>query len=129
MIRVLAYAWAAPWSAVGLLFAPFTAGAGGVVRLRRGVVEIGGGPVVPRVLARLLPGGAAAVTLGHVVLGTDEHALMVTRDHERVHVRQYERWGPLFPLLYGLASLTAAARGGHYYRDNRFEREARDLSR
>jgi hypothetical protein len=42
-----------------------------------------------------------------------------------MHVRQYERWGPFFPLLYLLASFEALIRGGDAYRDNRFEREAR----
>jgi hypothetical protein len=37
-----------------------------------------------------------AITLGHVVLATTESALKKTRSHERVHVRQYERWGPFF---------------------------------
>jgi hypothetical protein len=65
-----------------------------------------------------------AMTLGHVVLCVDEidAALLA---HELVHVRQYERLGPLFIPAYGIASLAAALRGGDIYRDNAFEVEAR----
>ena len=71
-----------------------------------------------------LPGGATAMTLGHVVLGVDQEALDLTRTHERVHVRQCERWGPLFLPAYGLASLAAWVGGRDAYRGNRFEVEA-----
>ena len=67
---------------------------------------------------------ASAMTLGHVVLAIDEPAHELSRDHERVHVRQCERWGPLFLPAYAAASLVAWIRGRHYYYDNRFEREA-----
>ena len=60
----------------------------------------------------------------HVVLGLDGPTLDRTRAHERVHVRQCERWGPLFLPAYGLASLLAWWRGHDAYRENRFEREA-----
>jgi hypothetical protein len=58
------------------------------------------------------------------VLGTSRAALDATRAHERVHVRQYERWGPLFVPLYLAASIWAAVNGGDAYYDNPFEREA-----
>ena len=45
-----------------------------------------------------------------------------------VHVRQCERWGPLFLPAYGVASLVAWARGKRPYLDNRFEREAYDAA-
>jgi hypothetical protein len=41
-----------------------------------------------------------------------------------VHVRQYERWGPLFVPAYVLCSAVIWSRGGDAYRDNPFEREA-----
>ena len=68
------------------------------------------------------------MTLGHVVLGVDGPALDFTRPHERVHVRQCERWGPLFIPAYLLASAYQRARGRHAYRDNPFEREAYDTA-
>lgn len=48
-----------------------------------------------------------------------------TFEHELVHVRQYELWGPLFVPIYLIASLWAGLRGGNAYRDNRFEIAAR----
>ena len=77
----------------------------------------------------LLAGGASAMTLGHVVLGRDGDALDWTRDHERVHVRQCERRGPLFLPAYLAGSLLALARGQRPYRDNPFEREAYEHER
>ena len=41
-----------------------------------------------------------------------------------MHVRQYERWGPLMLPLYLLASGLAWCRGFDPYLDNPFEREA-----
>ena len=123
--RLVRYAWPAPWTLVACALAPAVRRSGGSARLRDGVVELEGG-----VLARLLPRlgfgwRIAAMTLGHVVLATDQDTLDRTRAHERVHVRQYERWGPFFPLVYGLASVVAWLPGGDPYLDNRFEREAR----
>src|SRR6476659_9895747 len=96
---------------------------GGGMQVVDGVLELYGGIV--RVFlerATLLPGGASAMTLGHVVLGRDRGALERTRSHERVHVRQVECWGPLFLPAYVIASVVAMARGGDAYRANRFER-------
>ena len=72
----------------------------------------------------LLRGGASAMTLGHVVLGRDPFLLDATRKHERIHVRQCERWGPLFLPAYAVASLIAVLKGKRAYMDNVFEREA-----
>ncbi len=89
-----------------------------------GVVEIDGG-IVRWLLRHATPiGGAMALTLGHVVLGQSRAALDVSRAHERVHVRQYERWGPFFIPAYLAGSAIAALRGRHFYRDNPFESEA-----
>lgn len=68
-----------------------------------------------------------AITLGHVVLSVDEIDER-TLAHELVHVRQFERWGPLLTILYPLASLGALLRGQHHYRDNLFEVQARRIS-
>jgi hypothetical protein len=64
------------------------------------------------------------MTLGHVVLGRNQQLLDFTRIHERVHVRQAERWGPLFIPAYLLLSVVVHFRGGRAYEDNPFEREA-----
>jgi hypothetical protein len=52
----------------------------------------------------------------------------MSRAHERVHVRQYERWGPLFLPSYLFLSLYMYLRGCDPYRDNPFEREAFDTA-
>lgn len=111
----MSYLWAAPWSLLGAALAPFFS--------RRVVVRgvlLAEGASWPRRLGWRY----RAITFGHVVLSTDELD-QDTLDHEMVHVAQYERWGPLFLPLYGLASLLARARGGHHYRDNPFEVAAR----
>ena len=122
--RLLCRLWALPATAVGLSLAT-AACYGGRVRVVGGVVEAYG-PLLGWGLRWLVPvpGGAEAITLGHVVLGRDARTLRTTRAHERVHVRQYERWGPLFLPAYFASSLWALARGGHPYFDNMFEREA-----
>lgn len=68
-----------------------------------------------------------AITLGHVILSVDDLD-EDTFKHELVHVRQFERWGPLFLVLYPAASIEAKLKGRHFYRDNRFELAARDQS-
>jgi len=91
-----------------------------------GVLEVWGGwPAY--LLSRGLPfsGSVAAITLGHVVIGVSPRALLLTRAHERAHVRQFERWGVLLLLLYPLAGLWVGLLGRHPYRDNPFERNAR----
>jgi hypothetical protein len=102
----------------------------GGARRRDGAIEVWGG-LPRRLLERLVPieGGADALTLGHVIVGRGQASLTRLAAHERVHVRQYERWGPLFLPAYGCASLWAWARGADPYRDNRFEREARRVIR
>ena len=68
------------------------------------------------------------MTLGHVVIGHDARALDITRAHERVHVRQYELWGPFFLPAYLVAGAVQLLKGRDPYRDNPFEVEARAAS-
>ena len=65
------------------------------------------------------------MTLGHVIIGRDVDCLDFCRDHEQAHVRQVERWGPLFIPAYLAASAWAWSRRRHYYWDNWFEVDAR----
>jgi hypothetical protein len=117
--RFLAYLWASPNTLLGLL-----CGIGGHFALVDGVIEIHG-PVAKFVLNKLGPvGGASAMTLGHVVIGQDQHALDWTRSRERIHVRQYETFGPFFIPVYFALSFHAWRTGLDYYRDNLFEVEA-----
>jgi len=64
------------------------------------------------------------MTLGHVVIARDQDLLDLTRNHERVHVRQCERWGPFFIPAYLIMSVVMKIRGLRAYEDNPFEREA-----
>jgi hypothetical protein len=122
--KLLAYAWALPTTMLGLAFIPdalFT----GQVRRVDGVLEVHGW------LARsflthctLLEGGASAMTLGHVVIARNRQLHEESRSHERVHVRQCERWGPFFIPAYLLYGALAWYRGMRAYEDNPFEREA-----
>ena len=121
---VVRYMWAAPTTALGLLV--LLAGLWRAqARVVEGVLEAHG-PMLAWLLVHLtrLPGGAAALTLGHVVIARDRRSLEETRAHERVHVRQCETWGPLFVPAYFCGALYARLRGGRAYRDNPFEREA-----
>lgn len=123
-MRSVRYAWAFPVSAVGLVVAPLARLSGGGAVVVDGVLEVHGG-LLARVLPRLAPGvRVAAITLGHVVLAVSAEALARTRAHERVHVRQFERWGLLLPVLYLASSAAAWVRGGDPYLDNHFERHA-----
>ena len=124
--RILRYLWVSP---ITLLFLPLLVVAklsGGNVTLHTGVIEICDG-WLGRKLARGLPlfGAVNAFTVGHIVVGISVQHLAASRCHERVHVAQFEKWGSLFPLVYGLGSLYALARGKHAYWDNPYEFEAR----
>ncbi|QOJ14072.1 MAG: hypothetical protein HRU75_05240 [Planctomycetia bacterium] len=124
-MRWLAYLWASPTTLLGALMIPVALLSGGRVRAVLGIIEVYGGAVA-LFLRHVVPlrGGATAMTLGHVVLGLNREALDRTRAHELVHVRQCERWGPLFIPAYLLAGAWALLRGRDPYRDNPFEREA-----
>lgn len=119
VIVAIGYLWAAPNTiaavAIGLLLS-------GRFQWVDGVIEIDGSRIA-RVLSGL-PVSASAMTMGHVVFGQDRSMLDRTRTHERVHVHQYERWGPFFIPAYLLISLWLYARGRDGYRENPFEIEA-----
>ena len=111
----LRYLWAAPWSIVGVLLS-------GLFRRRylaRGVLVAEGADWPGRLGWRY-----RAITFGHVVLCVDRLD-PVTFEHELVHVRQYERWGPLFVPAYLLAGAWALLKGRHAYLHNPFELAAR----
>jgi hypothetical protein len=122
--RFLRYLWAAPYTVLGLLLGAVALLFGAKWRRHHGVIEVFGGRI-GATLARLPPAfGFSAMTLGHVILAVDRSALNQLRFHEHVHVRQYERWGPLFLPAYVLSSLIQLLRGRNPYRENHFERQA-----
>lgn len=120
--RAIAYTWAAPTTCVGLAAGLIALGTGGRVQVRRGALEFHGG-FWGWFFGRT---GFAAMTLGHAIIGKDAKCLEYARDHEHVHVRQVERWGPFFLPAYLLASAWVWGRGKRLYRDNPFECEAYD---
>ena len=125
LIALVKRVWAAPYTLIGMAVGCAGLLTGGGAQVRRGVIEFHGGLV--RWLLGRMPGigGALAMTLGHTILGQTAAALDATRDHEHVHVRQFERWGPLMGPAYLGCSLWLLATGAERpYRDNPFEREA-----
>lgn len=124
MWQVLGILWALPYTVLGLFLGTIGCCTGGGARVRGRTVEFYGGGV--KRMLHLLPGGqfTLAMTLGHTILGQTEAALDIARDHELVHVAQYERWGPFLGPAYLGASAVLWALGRQPYRDNPFEREA-----
>jgi hypothetical protein len=124
-VTLLRYIWALPNTLVGVLFVPLVILTRGRIEIVDGVLELHG-HLIARMLTRCvpIPGGAAAMTFGHVVLGRDRAALAATRAHERVHTEQCEVWGPAFIPAYLLAALWGAIAGAGAYEGNYFERQA-----
>ncbi len=125
MLRPLLIIWALPNTILGLCLGLVGVAFGGEVQMRQGVVEFYG-PGVAWLMQRLLPNGAfaAAVTIGHVILGRTLETLERCRSHEFVHVRQYERWGPLFLPVYFGCYMYLRIRRFDPYLDHPFEIEA-----
>ena len=128
--RVLLFLWALPITLLGALLLPFAWLGGSSIAVVGGVLEVHGGWITG-FLRRWPPfsAGAAAMALGHVVLAMSARDMEECRAHERVHVRQCERWGIFFLPAYLGASLWALLRGRDPYRDNPFEKEAFARSR
>ena len=125
-IRTLAILWASPYSLIGLLVGCLGLCTGGRVQVRSGAIEFYGGAVRWLIAHGPLGPTALAMTLGHTILGQTASSLDIARDHEHVHVRQFERWGLLMGPAYLGSSFYIWLRGGQAYRDNPFEREAYD---
>jgi hypothetical protein len=121
---ILAILWASPWTLFGVSVGLVTLLGGGRLQRTERVIEFWGAG--PAFFLRTFPliRGASAVTFGHVVLARDRICLDSSRQHELVHVRQYERWGPAFVPAYVFFWIILWATGKHPYYDNPFEREA-----
>jgi hypothetical protein len=92
--RAAGYVWAAPMTAAGLLLAALS---GVAPQVRGGALLFVGVRGLPRRMLRWR--GFTAATLGHVILAVEPPSPALLR-HELVHVRQAERLGPAFPLVY-----------------------------
>ena len=122
--RLIAYAWAAPNTLLGLAAGLVILCLGGRLLFVAGVAEFHGGGL-GRLVARLpVRVGFGAMTLGHVVLGIDWTTLCALRAHEHAHVRQYEQWGLFFLPAYALSSLWQVVNGRSAHASNFFERQA-----
>jgi hypothetical protein len=122
--RTFAVLWASPYTLLGLVLGFFGICTGGRMRIHGRVIEFHGGAV--KWFLVHLPGGqfTLAITFGHTILGQTETALDISHEHEMVHVRQYERWGPFMGPAYLLCMLFLWLMGCSPYHDNPFERQA-----
>jgi hypothetical protein len=116
--------WAWPGTHLGLILGFLAVSTGGRAQRVGRVLEFHGGWLAWLLANAPMAGGASALTLGHTVLARTAADLVRTRDHELVHVAQYERWGPLFLPAYFGASAWLWLRGRDPYWDNPFEKEA-----
>jgi hypothetical protein len=102
--------------------------AGARVRQIHGLTLASGGKL-PKWLAHHPLGAMDAVTLGRVVLAVNPAVLHRTLAHELAHVRQFQRWGLIFPLAYSAASLWSLCKGQDLYWGNAFEVAARAVEK
>ncbi len=124
MWKILLVLWAGPYSLLGLGIGGMGLLFGGRGRYRAGALEFYAGGTA-KFVQRLPPGPTTAgFTLGHVILGQTGEGLERVGLHERVHVRQFERWGPLMGPAYLGASAWLWWLGRDPYLDNPFEVEA-----
>ena len=77
-----------------------------------------------RLLGRFLIDNWLAITIGRTVF-TWRALSDVELEHELEHVRQWRRYGVVFPVVYFAAAWRARRAGRSWYRDNRFEEDAR----
>lgn len=123
LVRWVRVLWASPTSLIGLALGLTLLPLGARAKWVNGALEIAALKQAPQ---RRWP--FAAITFGHVILGTHASELERLHTHERVHVQQSERWGPLFLPAYLLAGAWQWARGRNAYWDNPFEVEARRVA-
>ncbi|HEU4862944.1 MAG TPA: hypothetical protein VFU44_04150 [Candidatus Limnocylindria bacterium] len=77
-----------------------------------------------RLVGRFLIDNWLAITIGRTVFAW-RPLNDVELEHELEHVRQWRRYGVAFPVVYLAAALRARRAGRSWYRDNRFEEDAR----
>ncbi|MFT5302541.1 MAG: hypothetical protein ACI87E_003820 [Mariniblastus sp.] len=122
-MQILFYIWTFPNSLIGLSIGAIGLLSGGKIQRRRGCLEFYGG-FVTWFLAKCSSHGVSAMTLGHTIIGQTQRELHQARDHEQVHVSQYERWGPLFIPVYLSFSCYLWFAKRNCYLENPFEVEA-----
>jgi hypothetical protein len=123
-MHVLLFIWAGPWTLVGVFIGLVAVATGGGWQRAGRVWEFHGGWLRWLLVRVPIAGGAAAMTLGQAVIARTEYDLEFSREHELVHVAQYERWGPFFVPAYFFCSAWLWVKGLDPYLDNPFEVEA-----
>ena len=124
VITILAILWASRYTLLGLFLGFIGICTGGHARIRGRVIEFYGGGVKWLLQQFFFGEGAMAFTLGHTILGQTDAALESSHHHEMVHVRQFERWGPLMGPAYLGCPLVLWLMHRSPYRENPFERDA-----
>jgi hypothetical protein len=126
--QILKSLWALPCSTVGVALAIIFLLSGGQARWSSGALEVtyrkdkdSCGRLVSKLPFR-------GIVFGQVILAVTQEELVIIGSHERVHVQQYELWGPLFFFAYGASSIWQLLRGRSAYWNNYFEVQARELS-
>jgi hypothetical protein len=127
-LELVKFLWAAPCSAVGIVLTAVLLALGGKARWSSGALEVTYRHSLAScgTLASKLP--FRGIVFGHVILAVTREELKTIGPHERVHVAQYERWGPLFFLAYGASSVWQLVKGRSPYWYNYFEVQARERS-
>ncbi len=127
LLRLLILVYVSPNTLAGLAIGLIGVASGGKAQRRDGCIEFHGG-FVEWFLKNIPPGskraGMAAMTLGHAIIGQNPQMLDTAREHEHVHVRQYEIWGPLFVPAYVSFSFLLWLGRRDPYLENPFEIEA-----
>lgn len=132
LLRLGILLWVAPLTVVGLLLAlpvRIQRGHWRLVRRRRSTLLppalLVHGPIADWVLRRHPAGAMNAMALGHIVIASRGGLTPRVLTHELEHVRQAERWGPLFPFAYLGSSGWQLLNGRNAYWHNHFEIAAR----
>jgi hypothetical protein len=127
-LKLLKLIWASPCSAVGVLLAGIPLALGGEAKWSSGALEVTYRRSLASCgkLANQLP--FRGIVFGHVILAVAGEELRTIGPHERAHVEQYERWGPLFLLAYAGSSAWQLVNGRGPYWYNYFEVQAREQS-
>ena len=124
MLQFVKILWAMPSTLIGVAAGMLGLLTGGSWQLHSGCLEFHGGFVTWALERMPLTGGVLAMTLGHSVIAQSADGLEISREHERIHVLQYERWGPFFLPAYLSTSVWLWCVGRDCYLENPFEREA-----
>ncbi|MBT1070515.1 hypothetical protein [Pelotalea chapellei] len=121
--------WVLPCSAVGLVLTAVLLVAGAKVSWSSGALEVTFRDSLADCGRRARDLSCRGIVFGHVILAVTREELAIIGAHERIHVQQYERWGPLFFLAYGTSSLLQLIHRRSPYWHNHFEIQARERSK